>query len=74
MEPKQLSAFMRLTQVIGCRKRGITPIVPVSSSVWWKWVRENKAPQPIRIDGSTFWYRDEINKFVESWRESRANR
>lgn len=72
MESEKSLGLVRLRDIIGCRKHGITPIVPISASVWWKWVRESKAPQPIKIGGSTFWYRDEVYAFVESWRKSRV--
>lgn len=40
----------------------VLKIIPVSKSTWWKWLREGKAPQPIRLGTRcTFWkYSDVI--------------
>lgn len=73
MESKNEPVLLRLYQVIGSRERRIESIMPISASVWWKLVREKKAPQPVKIGRSTFWYRDEVYTFVESWRKSRLD-
>lgn len=69
---KPQSRFLRLHHIIGCRKRGISSIVPVSASVWWRLVRENKAPQPVKIGKTTNWYEDEVYEFMNSFRASRS--
>lgn len=71
MQSKNERILIRLHQVIGCRKRGISSIVPISSSVWWKLVREKKAPQPVKIGKATAWYRDEVFAYVDSLSDKR---
>jgi prophage regulatory protein len=59
-------ALVRLSQIIGDRRKGITPIVPVSRSTWWNWVAAGRAPKPVKVGGSgaTFWRRSDINAML----------
>lgn len=43
------SALLRLPQIVGDIKRGISPLVPISRSGWWAGVKEGKFPKPVRI-------------------------
>lgn len=63
--------LLRLYEIVGCKKRGVTSIVPICPSGWWKLVREKKAPQPVKIGRTTNWYRDEVYSFIDSLRDSR---
>ncbi|MCL1824373.1 MAG: AlpA family phage regulatory protein [Betaproteobacteria bacterium] len=39
--------------------------IPVSKSTWWQWVREGRAPKPIRLGPNvTVWKASDIQKFV----------
>lgn len=50
--------FLRLRQVLA--------IVPVSRSSWWSWVRDGRAPKPVRLGPATVaWRRSEIAELVE---------
>ncbi|WP_082139960.1 helix-turn-helix transcriptional regulator [Desulfovibrio sp. TomC] len=60
------SALLRLPQVVGDQKRGIAPLVPVCKSTWWQWVREGKAPKPVRIGPRCVaWRASEIRVFLD---------
>jgi prophage regulatory protein len=37
--------YVRLPQIIGCAKRGIPAVIPVSRSTWWAGVRSGRYPQ-----------------------------
>jgi len=41
--------LLRLSQIIGDRKKGIPPIIPVSTSRWWKMWNEGTAPRGRKI-------------------------
>lgn len=57
--------LLRLNQIIGDHKRGIQPIIPVSKSTWWEWVKEGKAPSPIRLGKrSVAWRSDDIKNLI----------
>lgn len=34
--------LLREKQILGCKKTGIPPLVPVSHSTWWLWQRQGK--------------------------------
>lgn len=58
--------LLRLRQILGCEKRKIQPIVPISKSAWYSQIRKGNAPQSVKINGASNWYEDEIYAFVES--------
>jgi len=59
------SAFLRLPQIVGSRKRGIAPLIPVSASTWWSWVREGRAPEPVKLSPRvTVWRASDIEELI----------
>lgn len=55
--------FVKLNQIIGSPP-GTGPI-PISKALWYKWIKEGKAPKPIRLGGrAVAWRADEINRLV----------
>ena len=64
-KPKSGDALLRIWQIIGCKKRGIDPLVAVSRSTWWRWISENRAPKPLRIGSrTTVWKKSDIDAFI----------
>jgi hypothetical protein len=60
------AGFMRLAQIIGNPKRGLPPLIPVSRSTFYQWVREGKAPKPIRLShGVSVWFAKDIRALIE---------
>ena len=61
MEITKLPAlgFVRLRDIIGDRKAGIAPIIPVSRSVWYERVRAGRYPAPVKLGPRTSAYRVE---------------
>lgn len=63
-----ISSYMRLSQIIGNPKATppIPPIIPVSSSTWWSWVKDGKAPSPLKLSARvTAWHSKDIYELVE---------
>lgn len=59
------SGFLRLPQIIGDRKSGIPPIVPVSATTWWKGVREGRFPQGVKVSPNvTAWRVADIRELI----------
>lgn len=59
--------LLRLTQIVGDRKRGIDPIYPVSRSTWWAGVKDGRFPQPVRLSERTVaWKATEIAALIAS--------
>lgn len=41
--------LLRLKQIVGDKKAGIPPIIPISESQWWRLVAEGKIERPIKL-------------------------
>ena len=53
--------FLRLKQIIGDKKLGIEPIIPVSKSTWWQGVKDGRFPQPVKLsERVTVWRVEDI--------------
>ena len=65
------SGFVRLPQIVGdARAKPPTPpLIPVGRSTWWRWVRDGKAPSPIKLGSrTTAWLAEDVLAFVERLR------
>jgi predicted DNA-binding transcriptional regulator AlpA len=59
--------FLRLKQIVGDRKAGIPPIVPVSPSTWWAGIKSGRFPKPTKIGpATTVWRAQDIHALIES--------
>ncbi len=55
--------LLRLWQILGNKRKGITPIIPVSKSSWWAGVKSGKYPKPVKLSARcTCWYVEDIRK------------
>jgi prophage regulatory protein len=62
--------YYRLYQIIGHKKRGITPLIPISASTWWAGVRAGRFPKPVKLGKrTTAWRSDEINALLRQFAE-----
>ncbi|HCP78651.1 MAG: AlpA family transcriptional regulator [Pusillimonas sp.] len=56
------SGFLRLSHIIGDRKKGVKPLVPVSRSTWYAGVAAGRFPKPIRLsEGVSVWRASDID-------------
>ncbi len=60
-EPEQL---LRLTDVIGSRKKGIPPLISVSRSTWLRRVGDGTFPKPIKIGVMTMWKASDVQRLI----------
>jgi prophage regulatory protein len=62
------SGYLRLKQIIGDKRTGEPPIIPVSRSTWWAGVKSGRYPKPSRALGDriTAWHVDSIRALIES--------
>lgn len=57
------TVYARLNQLI-------PHVVPVSAATWWRWVKQGKAPQPIKLSARvTVWKMADIEAFLASQAE-----
>ena len=60
------SGLLRLWQILGDRKRGVPPIIPVSKSHWWFGVKVGKYPKPIKLSARcTCWRVEDIRAMID---------
>jgi prophage regulatory protein len=41
--------YLRIWQIVGCKKRGIEPILPISRSAWWAGVKSGRYPKQVKL-------------------------
>jgi len=65
------NGFLRLPQIVGDRSSTprILPIVPISKSTLWSWVKAEKFPAPIKIGPrTTVWRIADVRAWLERTR------
>ena len=59
------TGFVRLKQIIGDKKEGIPPIIPVSRSSWWNGVKKGIYPQPVKLSPKiTCWKIEDLKRLI----------
>lgn len=67
------SGFLRLPQIIGDKKRGITAVVPVSKTAWWAGVKSGRFPKPVKLGPrTTAWRVEDIRRLIDGTSVSEA--
>ncbi|MDT9547704.1 MAG: AlpA family phage regulatory protein [Chlorobium phaeovibrioides] len=66
----------RLADIIGDKKQGIKPIIPVGRSSWYRGIQDGRYPKPVMLTKATpAWRSDEIDALIEKVsQESAAQR
>jgi prophage regulatory protein len=58
--------FLRLKQIVGSKKEGIAPIVPVSRSAWWNGIKAGRYPKGIKLsERTTVWKVKDILALID---------
>lgn len=58
--------LLRMRQIVGDKKRGIPPIIPVSTSTWYAGVASGLYPKPVKLGPQTVaWRVDDICALIE---------
>jgi prophage regulatory protein len=70
------NGFLRLTQIIGSKKKGEPPIIPVSKATWWAGVKSGRYPKPTKALGDriTAWHSADIIALIESAKNVEARK
>lgn len=59
------TGFLRLSQIIGSRKRNLPPLIPVGKSTWWAGVRDGRYPKPVKLGARvTAWRVEDIRALI----------
>jgi prophage regulatory protein len=59
-------AFVRQAQIVN-EGENTGPLLQVSASTWWRWVRSGYAPKPVKLSpGVTAWQVGELRSFLKA--------
>jgi len=59
------TGLVRLSQILGDKKKGIPAIIPVSKSSWWAGVKSGRYPKPIKLgERTTCWNVFDIRQLI----------
>lgn len=61
------TGFLRLPQIIGDKRHGIPPLVPVCKSQWWAGIKTGRYPKPVKLGPrTTAWRVEDIRALIAS--------
>lgn len=61
------TGFLRLDQILGSPKYGLSPLIPVSKSTWWAGIKTGRFPTPIKLGPrTTAWRVEDIRDLIEN--------
>ena len=64
--PLPQTGYVRLKQILGDPKAGVPPIIPISKSTLWTWVKDGFFPKPIKLGPrTTVWRVSDIRKLID---------
>jgi prophage regulatory protein len=66
-QPAIVLGYLRIWQIVGDRKRGIEPLLPVSRSTFLAGVKSGKYPKPVKLgERTTAWKKADILALLDS--------
>jgi len=61
------TGFLSLRQILGDRKTGTLPIIPVGQTTWWNGIKSGRYPQGLKISARrTAWRCEDIQALINS--------
>jgi predicted DNA-binding transcriptional regulator AlpA len=61
------SGLVRISQILGDKKKGIAPIIPVSKSAWWAGVKAGRYPASVKLgERTTCWRVEDIRALIQA--------
>ena len=65
--PMLAIGYLRIWQIVGDKKRGIEPILPIGRSTFLAGVKSGKFPQPVKLgERTTAWKKSDILALLDS--------
>jgi hypothetical protein len=65
-QPAITDGLLSIEQIVGNKKKQIAPIVPISKTTWFKLVKNNVIPKPVRILGRNYYNTETVKNIVAS--------
>ena len=67
MSTPTLTGYLRIWQIVGDKKRGVPPLVPMSAPTVWRLSRDGKFPKPYTLTpGVTAWKYEDVKNWIDS--------
>lgn len=66
---ERATGFLRLNQIVGNFNAAhpVPALIPIGRSTWWQWVRDGKAPKPVKLGKrTTAWRAADIAALIET--------
>lgn len=64
-----VEGYVRVHHIVGCRKRGLDPVIPVSKATWWAGVKSGRYPKGILLSpGIRVWRVEDIRALLHKER------
>lgn len=61
------TGFVRLHQIIGCKRRGVAGVFPVSRSTWYQGVKDGRYPAPTPLGArAVAWRVEDIRALIQA--------
>lgn len=68
MVTSNLPEFLRISQIVSDKKKGVVGLLPFSRSTWWSGVKSGIYPQPVKLsERVTAWRRADIESLIRSF-------
>jgi prophage regulatory protein len=63
--------FVRVSQLLGCRRRGIVPILPISRSGMYAAIKDGRIPPPIKLGPKVIaWPAEVVRVMIDQMKEA----
>jgi prophage regulatory protein len=60
------AGFLRIWQIVGDKKRGISPLIPIGRTTFLNGVKSGKYPKPVKLgERTTAWKAEDIRTLIE---------
>lgn len=67
------TGFLRLDQILGNPKYGVSPLIPVGKSTWWAGVKTGRFPKPVKLGTRiTVWRVEDIRELINNGSAGRS--
>jgi len=59
------TGFLRIWQIVGDKKKNITPLIPIGRTTFLNGVRNGRFPQPVKLgERTTAWRTEDIKNLI----------
>ena len=61
------TGFLRQSQLLGNKAKGILPLIPFSAATLWRKVKAKQFPEPVKLsENVTAWRVEEVRAWIEN--------